>query len=431
MKQKIDLSNITLNYQQISIQTSLIETFCLKDTLPLTTSLNYMDTILLLSQKLNIDAWSLSLRGNIPISKLKVTPNGLYYNIDYFINEALSKYNLQLSTKNLDLKLENILATLRTIRNRTDLQQLSNKLFQEYVKQETNYLNHQKNKKQKKSSTLQLTQFLKQEIAVVQYLIDNLENDFKELATCNTNLERIDLQKLQLIIAYQIMKISQKNSPPSAVHYLKTYLNSNKDLLKANYQIKKYVVDSFGIGNNELYTIQTIYNFVYPPKKNQSTIITKSMPSPDTISKEQYDYNFFESKTLHPHELLTKYYQLGLKSQNKDELKELLQRKVTYYKSLTIAKIKVGLNTFEGYLGLCLEDGTIILDKFYENLKEGRIASDQAIYITKEEEFIKVTQLSKTDCIEQIKTGKIKAKRFIHKGNWEEKINQSNATKKA
>ena len=85
--------------------------------------------------------------------------------------------------------------------------------------------------------------------------------------------------------------------------------------------------------------------------------------------------------------------------------------------------LKIGINSFNGYLGLCLEDGTIILDKFYDNLEKGKISHDQAIYITDEEEFEKVTILSKKECIDQIKKGKVKAKRIYHQGFWEDKIN--------
>ena len=38
-------------------------------------------------------------------------------------------------------------------------------------------------------------------------------------------------------------------------------------------------------------------------------------------------------------------------------------------------------------------------------------------------EYEKVKILSKTECIDQIKKGKVKEKRIYHKGYWEEKIN--------
>ena len=55
-------------------------------------------------------------------------------------------------------------------------------------------------------------------------------------------------------------------------------------------------------------------------------------------------------------------------------------------------------------------------------MKEGRIADDEAIYITDEENFEKITSLTKTECINQIKEGKIKAKHKYHHGSWEERV---------
>ncbi len=137
---------------------------------------------------------------------------------------------------------------------------------------------------------------------------------------------------------------------------------------------------------------------------------------------EKITHTFLESKEVTHREILSKFYKLGTSSKSEEEKKQLLKRKLEYYNKLDIVKIKIGVDSFEGYLGLCLKDGTVILDKLFENVSTGLIATNQAIYLTDESEFEKVTSLAKKECIEQIKQGKIKAKRIIHRGSWEDRI---------
>ena len=107
---------------------------------------------------------------------------------------------------------------------------------------------------------------------------------------------------------------------------------------------------------------------------------------------------------------------------NSEELKEILRRKLALYESLNIIKVKIGIDSFDGYVGLVLDNGKVILDKFYEDRKTGTIATDNALYIVQLADFEKITKMSKTEAIKAINAGEINAVRMLHNKNYEHRV---------
>lgn len=134
------------------------------------------------------------------------------------------------------------------------------------------------------------------------------------------------------------------------------------------------------------------------------------------------NWEFFKDTKIDEDTILKikKYYGNSTIFSNQEELKEILNKFIEkkeffdrtdpYYRIL-------GKNTFDGYIGYIYSNGTVVLEKFFENSATGKVAKNQAIYIMSIQNFHTLTQLSKNEIISQ----KL-CKRFIHKGNWQEKI---------
>lgn len=76
-----------------------------------------------------------------------------------------------------------------------------------------------------------------------------------------------------------------------------------------------------------------------------------------------------------------------------------------------------GKNTFDGYVGYIYTNGKVLLDKYYENAKTGRLAEGQAIYSMDINDFYQMSQLPKQALIRHPACNRI-----IHRGNWQEKV---------
>ena len=99
-----------------------------------------------------------------------------------------------------------------------------------------------------------------------------------------------------------------------------------------------------------------------------------------------------------------------------DAVNKFIEKKYFFDKTDPYYRIS-GKNSFDGYIGYIYSNGAVILEKFFENSETGKLANNQAIYAMDISEFYNLTNLSKTTII----ANKL-CKRFIHKGNWQEKI---------
>ncbi len=89
-----------------------------------------------------------------------------------------------------------------------------------------------------------------------------------------------------------------------------------------------------------------------------------------------------------------------------------------------VGKLK-GLNTFTGYYGYVYSNGTVILEKFWEDEECIRPAINCATYIMNIDNFITMSKIAKINLIEYIKTlPEIGVKRLYHSNisNWERNI---------
>ena len=98
------------------------------------------------------------------------------------------------------------------------------------------------------------------------------------------------------------------------------------------------------------------------------------------------------------------------------DLELFIKKKMFFDSSDPFYRIK-GKNTFSGYFGYIYSNGIVILERFYENAKKCIIASEQAIYCMTIQDFYTLSKLSKSNII-----ANNLCKRFIHKGDWQKKV---------
>ena len=87
-----------------------------------------------------------------------------------------------------------------------------------------------------------------------------------------------------------------------------------------------------------------------------------------------------------------------------------------------------GINKFEGYIGYIYPNGTVIFEKYYENIKTKKVANGNATYIMNLTNFVEVSKLTKTEIIAKINSGEIVGvKRIFHREDmerWKAQISQ-------
>ena len=89
-----------------------------------------------------------------------------------------------------------------------------------------------------------------------------------------------------------------------------------------------------------------------------------------------------------------------------------------------VGKLK-GLNTFTGYYGYVYPNGTVILEKFWEDEESIRPAVNYATYVMNIDNFIDMSKISRINLVEYIRTlPEIGVKRLYHSNiaNWERNI---------
>ena len=100
-------------------------------------------------------------------------------------------------------------------------------------------------------------------------------------------------------------------------------------------------------------------------------------------------------------------------------LADLYIEKKEFYDSTSPICRVVGKNTFSGYVGHIYSNGKVILDRFFENDKTGRIAEGHAIYIMDATDFCKLSSLSKRELFHHPS-----CKRIYHAGDWQSRVSQ-------
>ena len=249
-----DFSNILLNYKKINIKKELIESYCMKIDFPNSFSMIKPELKILLL-RFNIN------ERQIPLSSLTITNEGIFFKIDNHLNYILSRYNLS-NSKNLQNELKTVLLSLKEIKNKNKLKELYPKLYEEYLQSDTSFRKLYGIPDDKKVPKAVIKRFITREIDNINYLRRISKDNFKDLTSCEKFLSIIDEDKLKLIIASQIMTLSNKEKYQlEAIKYLKEYLIQNATLLQQDYQIKVYNSHQFGLGNYKVFSIKEIYEF--------------------------------------------------------------------------------------------------------------------------------------------------------------------------
>ena len=102
---------------------------------------------------------------------------------------------------------------------------------------------------------------------------------------------------------------------------------------------------------------------------------------------------------------------------HQERLLELfIEKKELYDSSDPFFRVK-GRDTFDGYIGFVYPNGRVVLDKFYDDADNGRLADGHAVYAMSIQEFYELSRLSKSEIIRN----KL-CNRYIHKGNWTDRV---------
>ncbi len=75
-----------------------------------------------------------------------------------------------------------------------------------------------------------------------------------------------------------------------------------------------------------------------------------------------------------------------------------------------------GMNKFEGYIAYIYANGSVIFEKYYENIKTKKVASSSATYVMDIYNFLEMSRLSKTEIIQLLhQDATAKVKRIFHR----------------
>ena len=97
-------------------------------------------------------------------------------------------------------------------------------------------------------------------------------------------------------------------------------------------------------------------------------------------------------------------------------LEIFMEKKKLYDSSDPFFRVK-GKGTFDGYMGFIYPNGRVVLDKFYNDADNTKLADGDAIYAMDISEFYELSKLSKKEIIRN----KL-CKRYIHKGDWASRV---------
>ena len=79
-----------------------------------------------------------------------------------------------------------------------------------------------------------------------------------------------------------------------------------------------------------------------------------------------------------------------------------------------------GINEFEGYQGYLYPNGTVIFEKYYDNIKTKKVASGSATYVMNLNNFVEVSKLTKSEIISKINKGEVEGvSRIFHREDME------------
>ena len=470
---KEELNKVLNNFKSVTISITTILDFCIYDGTVLNDDLIKRKSSLYL---LSLHNNNISLDD---VSSITVRKDGLYYNLKKLLSKISDFYNIKECNT---FEIKSLINRLKNIKSEDDIKKISSSLYKEYQRfinrvdkesyknkikyrnkvnnskrtiEERNLKNEHKAIENKTSSDVEnYKERLKRiyelypivdiekelDNVLVKAFIDNhiynlndlaklSKDNFESLSLVPNNLlESLAFDKFSLVVATTIMNLAIKNKDNKALHknalkYLDEYVKNNKYLVSKNFGLEKRYNDVLGISTLKKYEVSSIVDFINSSseEKDEEIIQDKKEVESENINKYNYSFMEYDSKEK-SREVLGTYKKLGNNEVNNETATKVLNDKISFYENLGYEKIRVGVDSFDGYVGFELDNGVVILDKFFENMETGKIAVDEAIYITTTDEFDKVTKLSKSKCMEKIKNKELNVTRVIHQEGWQDRV---------
>lgn len=455
---KLNYDKLLKNFKSIKISINKFEDLCLYDDMLVgyDTGINSRE----LSKQFGLKIYNIS---RDDVTHLAVKKDGIYYDINKLLLNICKFYGLKVS----EIDESCISDTMEKLRNMKDFKQLAN-LSTELYKKFCMRLKHTKKDSYKKQISIAAKKETRRKLKKLKelYKAGNLENEIEYQTRKNQIIENskseknmifegiifqkfikdaitdlkfiskhieeksttttkvadesllfVDEEKLELVLAYIVKEAAEKlpqdsNLYKDALNYLNNYIREREELGYPGFNIIHKCCNSYGIYETKEYSVSEIYTYFYKEESRNTENANKSLLPISFVDLG----NSNKSR-----EVLSKYFQIGT-IVNNGNIDKLLEEKKTYYEELGYEKICVGVNSFDGYLGFCLDNGVVILDKIYEDSEKGIPAVDQAVYITTINEFDKVVNLTKAECMEKIKNKELNVVRVIHKEGWQDRV---------
>lgn len=305
-----------------------------------------------------------------------------------------------------------------------------------------------------KMNNLNITSFAEECSETFSDLVENTDKilayiyshpvDFSELTD-------VDKDKMELYLAGQFLEMAEKvedDSKQDYLYYISNYFTEHKDLIDSDLAIV--------VGNNDMMTLKSVL-----PKLGKGHVLTPRAlydrycqllvdnPNLRAIDFSHLDFNGMNADEVksfmteylkdlsanweflppddkrYEEEVIKKIKGSG-ESMSEEErqkhqerlLEMFMEKKELYDSSDPFFRVK-GKGTFDGYIGFVYPNGRVVLDKFYDDADNGKLADGHAVYAMGIQEFYELSRLSKSEIIRN----KL-CNRYIHKGNWTERVLQ-------
>lgn len=247
--------------------------------------------------------------------------------------------------------------------------------------------------------------------------------------------EDIDEEKLSLYLACQYLEQSSYSpNKQDYLYYTASYFNEDPSR-KTNNELKI----TYGYSEDGQYHFMTTPKEVYDkfknvlayfPELNFLDIDRREFAGMGLVEVEEYLNKYLEELNVNWDFLspddnsISKEYIEAIQSDKRDSSKidkekllELYIEKKELFDSSSPYLIIRGKNSFDGYRGYLYENGSVVLEKFFDNYETKRIATGQAIYVMDLSNFYELSKKSKTEIIMNNLCDRI-----THRGNWQERV---------
>ena len=278
-------------------------------------------------------------------------------------------------------------------------------------------------------------------------LLDNKNFEFnREFLLDNpidlSEVVKFDQDKLELYFAYCFLEFAKIVNPEDKqryLYYVSNYFMENKDKISSNLCIAVGVKDenSRRVDKSKLVSsldLYTEYKKLLVDNPNLRVIDFSKVDFSDMSLSEVEGFmdlylkdlgaNWEIISSLSVDEEFATYVRSKIPGRKREDtlthrerLVDLFLEKKEFYDSCDpFFRIK-GKNTFDGYIGYIFKNGKIILDKFYDDAENGKVADGHAIYVMNIDEFYELSRLSKSELIKN----KL-CTRYIHRGDWQDRV---------